>query len=230
MRNQTRYEHTYMVQKGTDKKIYINFLEQHNTVMGFSTFRKCKPFYVRACNPADIETCCCIYHVNFRNGFEALCAFFKDINFQPDEKVLKVAKKIETYWDFKHHLFMHCNRDEYGILIVDCESGLCGHWNKQFTELIHTIIEIETEKKCDKKFAFTRFQYVKTEEYGTRLTPIVTPLNLSEICEFIKSKLKTFVKHSNQHLRDTILWNIFKSYTITDESALKQYPLCVVSH
>ena len=69
IRKLKQYEHTYMVQDATDKEIFRSFPSAHEDIkIGFLTFRKLKPFHVRQCQPADIETCCGRKHVNFRNA------------------------------------------------------------------------------------------------------------------------------------------------------------------
>ena len=150
-RNQTRYEHSYMVQNDTDRAMYQNFLDQHTVTVGYTTFRKLKPFYIRHCRGYDIETCCCVYHVNFRNSFEALSSLFKDCNFDCSEMVDKVTGIIESYSKFKSHLLVFCLRDEYSVLCIDCESGTCGHWAKQYDQLVAMICQLALEKKVTKK-------------------------------------------------------------------------------
>lgn len=219
-RGQARYENTYMVQNATDDEIYRKFIQNHSVKIGSSTFRKLKPFYIRHCRESDIETCCCIYHVNFRNAFEALSAFFKDCNFKSSDDTDHVSSIIKDYETFKTDLLKNCKRDKYSVLCLDCESGDCGHWLKLFDDLVSKICSIEKENKVTKKFSFTRFEYMKSEQYGTKLQPVTTPLGLSEICKYIQSKLKVFIKHSNQHFRDCILWKIIKPFTKQDKSAL----------
>ena len=71
-RNIKQYSHQDHVQNGTDKQIFKEFGEKYPDVkIGLPTFVKIKPFYIRPCNPSDINTCC-RYHVNFRNAVETL--------------------------------------------------------------------------------------------------------------------------------------------------------------
>ena len=63
VRKLAKYEHAYMVQCATDKEIFKQFQKEYPDVrIGFTTFCKLKSFYVRPCEPADIETCCCRTH------------------------------------------------------------------------------------------------------------------------------------------------------------------------
>ena len=218
-RGNTRYEHTYMVQNGTDFEIYKRFKLQHNVSMGRSTFRKIKPFFIRHAKESDIKTCCCVYHTNFRNSFEALATFFKDCNFVDSRIVSEVAEILDSYEAFKKHLFKSCKRDENGILVEECESGQCGHWMEIFLKLKENIESISEDNKITKKFSFTRFIYMEINE-KRRITPDTSPLSMSEICDFILEKLPAFVKHSNSHFRDCILWKIFKPNVTIRNSAL----------
>ena len=125
-RGATRYEHSYMVQSDMDLVIFKNFIAQHSLTIGRSTFRKLKPFYIRHCKEGDIESCCCIYHVNFRNGVEALSKFFKDCfqgNAMSNDEVDQVLKILDKYKVFKAHLLQSCQKAKYGVLSVACESG-----------------------------------------------------------------------------------------------------------
>ena len=60
-RDTGQYQHQFHVQNGTNKDIFNLFREQNpDLTFGFTTFCKVKPFFVRVCQPRDIETCCCL--------------------------------------------------------------------------------------------------------------------------------------------------------------------------
>ena len=239
-RGVTRYEHTFMVQNETDLTIYQKFQSEHSIVIGRSTFRKLKPFYIRHSKEGDIETCCCIYHVNFRNSFEALSKLFKScfkvVGDDDDDEcednsgrvavpegISEISITIDNYDSFKKRLLQNCQKDQHGLLVTQCESGECGHWKTIFDNLNQQIVLLDNKLKDNditKKLSFTRFGYVKTEEYGNRLEPDTTPLSLAEICAYLKSKLPAFIKHSNVYSRDFILWKVMKPYTSVNGSAL----------
>ena len=125
------------------------------------------------------------------------------------------------YYDvFKSYLLQSCVRDTYSVLCEDCESGQCGHWEKHFSGLTSKISAVATKNKITKKFTYTRFEYVKTEEFGTKLQPITSPQSLEEISAYLGSKLHKFIEHSNTYLRERTLWKILKPFTISNQSAL----------
>ena len=82
-------------------------------------------------------------------------------------EVDEVSKIIENYNSFKDYLFQFCKRDEYSVLCVNCESGECGHWPKQFGNMVSKICDIAAANKVTKKFSFTRFLYTTTNYYAT---------------------------------------------------------------
>lgn len=134
-----------MVQDETDKDLFKKFKAENPLVsIEFRTFRKIKPFYVRICKPADLQTCCCKTHMNFRNAFEALIDSCQQYNIaymrvHPDNTITVMA-----------YLYKDCIRNSYGLLIDDYESGKCEKVIKDYVN----------NAKLGVPKAFVRFEYI----------------------------------------------------------------------
>ena len=196
-----RYTHQDMVQNETDLDLFKQFKQEFpQIVMGPTTFKKIKPFYIRPCKPADLQTCCCKTHVNFRNAFEALIVVSKQYNnvfakVHPDNNVTPVFQSYKSVMEF---LYKDCKRDDFGLLVDRCESGQCQSWSSNF-QIIKSHIE---RSKIQNLKGFVRFEY--SEDH--KLDLVQDPMTASEIVLYIENKLKKFVLHSNDCKRDYLLW------------------------
>ena len=174
-RKKRQYVHQYQVQDGTLDELYRKFCSENGNIkIGITTFKKISPFYVRPCNPTDIETCTCRTHVNFRNAIEALLKFIQ----QKDNQIKfifhdedKEIDALGSYQNFMKYLYKNCKRDGHGLLIASCENGDGGHWMKNW-DLFKTFADpvdpspqhLQVKQKKD-TIKFQRFEYQVTEKY-----------------------------------------------------------------
>ena len=112
---------------------------------------------------------------------------------------------------------MKCEHDDKNILLTKCESGNCGKWMEKFKLLHQSLCSIVGS---DKQISFTRFEYQKTQEYGSRLVHLTSPLNLDAIFSFLHKSLPNYVVHSNRNLKDIIKWKIIKQNVVSESSSL----------
>ena len=121
----------YKVQNDADLELFQKFKIKHpNISIGRTTFKKIKPFFIRPCKSADLQTCCCATRVNFRNTVEALIGISKQFNsvygnVHPDDDTVPA---FNSYRSFMGFIYRDYHRDEFGLLVQKCESGECGNW------------------------------------------------------------------------------------------------------
>ena len=218
------YEHPYHVQNDTHKNLYNIFKTSNPTIkIGLTTFTKLKPFFIRRCEPRDIETCCCRTHVNFSGAMESLINLCHKNNitfYQNNSNVLKSYSTVMGY------IYINCERDEHGILVTCCESGDCGKWMEQFENLKSQILSNDMDfVNFDNTYVkFTHFETRKfldaNNKEKSKLIPIIENANMAYFTSYLTEKIKKFVFHSNANTRNYILWKIFVDDLNFSESSL----------
>ena len=106
----------------------------------------------------------------------------------PDNIITPV---FQNYKSAMSYLYKDCHRDEFGLLVEDCESGKCEQWSNNF-QVIKSHIE---QAKLGNSKGFVRFEYIKKGD-ERKLDLVQDPLKATEIVEYIEKKLKDFVAHS----------------------------------
>ena len=161
------------------------------------------PFFIRPCKSADLQTCCCATHVNFRNTVEALIGISKQFNsvygnVHPDDDIVPA---FNSYRSFMGFIYRDCHRDEFGLLVQKYESGECENWASNFLKMKSHINKgnLKTSK------GFVRFEY-QDDGNSRKLQLIETPMTSSEIILYIESKLKKFIQHWNDAKHDYLFW------------------------
>ncbi len=90
-----KYEsHQIQIMEKTETEIYTCFMEKNPAVkMCFTSFLKCKPYFVRPARPQDRQTCCCKTHVETRTLFRLCMLFRKNSGVDTDKYPIFVTLK-----------------------------------------------------------------------------------------------------------------------------------------
>ena len=109
-----------------------------------------------------------------------------------------IVHAFSSYDTFMEYIYNGCQRDEYGLLIDECESGDCGVWQANF-DTLKTHIDQGGLKNSK---GFVRFEY-QDDGHGRKLQLID---DAYEILGYIQGKLQKFIVHSNETKRYYIFW------------------------
>ena len=77
-------------------------------------------------------------------------------------------------------LYNDCKRDDFGLLVDDCESGICGSWSRNFQVLKSHVERI----KFQNIKAFVRFQYGKDKKLNLVQDPMTAKEFIKKQCLF----------------------------------------------